>query len=281
MRLTILCEGDTQQAVLKKFLAPFCQGFDRVFIFNSRGAGRLKQEYKKITELELSSDPEAVVFCLIDLFRAPFTVPRYVKEEADPHLAQYTYIKKHMEENINTTLRERFYAFPIVMEIETWLLADEQALNDYLTPPRTRRFQRPHNPETIAHPAEELGGLVRLHRSEDYIKTIHGRRLFERASVERVYNDNCPHFEIMINQLLVLQGHEPDKPTPEFRVPDQELFEQFSELFRKHDELIDRSLMGNESAEVDWEYTEMELQALEARMNELNRQIADSYSEDA
>lgn len=64
-------------------------------------------------------------------------------------------------------------------------------------------------------------------------------------------------------------------------MPDQELFEQFSELFRKHDELIDRSLMGNESAEVDWEYTEMELQALEARMNELNRQIADSYSEDA
>jgi hypothetical protein len=156
MRLVILCEGDTEKAVLRDFLKPFCGGFTRVDVYNARGAGRLKNEFKSLAELELRSDSQAVVFCLIDMLNAPFIFPRRVESDPSPSHAQYIYIKQYMEERIDEALRDRFFAFPVVMEIETWLLADADALNAYLSPPRDHRFERAHHPEDVIYPSHEL-----------------------------------------------------------------------------------------------------------------------------
>lgn len=113
------------------------------------------------------------------------------------------------------------------MELETWLLADIEALNSYF---RTRQISAWAAPESVLKPTNELKRLTERFRDEDYLKTRHSVGLFKLASAERIYQDACPHFEAIINQLLQLQGIEPDRPIPEFTSPDHELFKQLAQL---------------------------------------------------
>jgi hypothetical protein len=226
MRLVILCEGFTEKRVLKAFLEPYCRGFKRVDCIippGQAGASRLKQEFKRLAETELQSDANAVVFCLIDLLQGPFTYPKTVENDAEPHLARAAYVKRFMEESTHSTVRSHFFAFPIVMELETWLLADSEALNKFF---RTSDIAGWHSPEMVARPSDELKSLMNRFRSADYEKTLHGERLFQLTHAKHVYEDNCPHFEVIVNKLLELQGIEQSKPEPRFEIPDAELYEQ-------------------------------------------------------
>ena len=183
MRLTILCEGDTEERVLKDFLQPYCTEFESVQVISSKGASKLKGEFKDIAELTLKSDEEAIVICLIDLYEAPFSYPKRVQESSDPLIAQYNYIKKYMEEKIAEPLQERFYAFPVVMELETWLLADVDNLNTFC---RTQNIKPYPEPETIEHPVKELKDLSRRYRNREYSKVIDGQELFKRIDAKTV-----------------------------------------------------------------------------------------------
>ncbi|HEX3049492.1 MAG TPA: DUF4276 family protein, partial [Aggregatilineaceae bacterium] len=203
MRLVILCEGDTEERVLKDFLAPYCTKFGKnVHVISSKGAGNLKNEFQTIAELELRQDRETFVFCLIDVLNAPFSFPKEVMNSTEPYEARYDYIRRYMQELIGEELRSRFFAFPVLMELETWLLADIEALKDYFSPPPSESLRRPPNPESVINPSEELGHWMWRFRNMKYKKTLHGPKLFKLASAKRVYEDNCPHFIQMINELL-------------------------------------------------------------------------------
>lgn len=234
MRLVILCEGQTEKEVLKSFLAPYCTEFSKVDIVlpGLGGAGRLKNDFRKIAETELELDIEAYVFCLIDVLNSPFTFPKNVAESDDPYKSQYAYIKTYMEGKIEPAFKDRFCCFPVIMEIETWLLADEEALNSYFNPPRKERIARPYNPESVLNPFVELNTYMHHFRKISYQKTAHGKALFERANAVRVYEDNCPHFNKLIDQLLYVQGISPVKPEP-ITIPNQEKYRQLVELQEK------------------------------------------------
>lgn len=273
MRLVILCEGTTEKLVLKEFLQPYTKDFRRVDVYTPGGNAKLVSEFKKLAETELEDDAQAIVFCFIDLLEAPFTFPKRLDEAINPYLARYVYVQRYMREQIRPDLRERCYVFPIVMEIETWLLADGGALNDYLRPPRAQRISPYSNPENTIHPTEELKALIKRFRDEDYIKTLHGKRLFKRAKARNVYEDNCPHFEVIINQLLELQGVEPERPTPVFRIPKQELYLSLVHLQQEYDSIFERAskLALHDFSEAEWQ----RLFEIEIEMTKINQQIMD------
>lgn len=228
MRLVILCEGHTEQAVLRDFLAPYCTEFEKVEVINMSGAARLKTEFKYFAELELHSNPSTFVLCLIDLYNAPFSFPKSFEVAEDPFLEQYAYVQKYMQDQVDQTVRDRFFAFPIVMELETWLLADEEALRYF-----DNSISVWHTPESQLRPSEELKRLMKRVKGYDYDKRLHGKLLFSRASANRVYEDNCPHFEAIINQLLTLQNLPLPKQSTEYSIPNQELFNQLTTLQNK------------------------------------------------
>lgn len=201
MRLIILCEGDTEEKVLEDFFrnSPYCPNFETIkatYPSKVGGSGRLKFEFKKLAETELSIYKDAFVFCLIDLYKAPYDFPQDIQEDPDPYLRQYEFIKQQMENQIAEDLRDHFRCFPVVMEIETWLLADEEALNRYFSPPHSQRINQVHSPETMTgSPVDLLNRWSHHFRDEGYHKIEHGKKLFQLASAERIYKDNCPHFK--------------------------------------------------------------------------------------
>ncbi len=183
--LWILCEGATELAVLKTFLQPYWSvRFAQCEVIRFDGAGDLKNRFKQDAEQPLSDDPACAVLCLLDLHEEPFGVYRRGQMT---HAEGFSELQKQLRGRISPEFHPRFGAFPIVMELETWLLADPQIQEQVL-----KRVY--HCPEDIEHPAEEFG--------RTYKKLIDGKRLFGQASAKRVYEDNCPYFKMMIDWLI-------------------------------------------------------------------------------
>jgi hypothetical protein len=277
MRLVILCEGDTEKKVLEDFLKPYCQKLTWGGILNSRGSGNLKNEFKELAERELKADAETVVFCLIDLLESPFSFPKNVQDDPDPYLAQYGYIRRLMQEQVSETLRDRFYVFPIVMELETWLLADYEALKSYFGPEHVKPWPAP---ETVLKPADELGRLMWVVRKTKYRKPLHGQAIFRKADAERVYRDACPHFVLMIDELLRLQGLKTDQP-PETFIPDEELYQKLAALNYQYDDLWQTfeeksdAMSDEECARLD-----SQMKSVEEEMESVNDEIVRLYRQE-
>ncbi|MFZ4814881.1 MAG: DUF4276 family protein [Phototrophicaceae bacterium] len=187
--LFILCEGETESEVVKQFLYPYwSQHFDRTDLRQYSGAGELKTHFKKESEDYLRQNPEGGVLCLLDLYEEPFRVYDKAKHS---HAEGFQQLKALLEAQIDQKLRHRFGAFPVVMEIETWLLADPKIQNDVLK-------NEWRSPETVEHPAQVING----HYRKGLGKLTNNRQLFPQASAKRVYDDNCPHFKLMIDWLV-------------------------------------------------------------------------------
>lgn len=276
MRLVILCEGDTEEHVLKEFLAPYCGKFDRVTLTNMRGAGRLKNNFKDAAEIELQSNPDAYVVCLIDVYEAPFSYPGDVAQAADPTPVKFAYIKKYMEDQIADEMRHRFFAFPVVMEIETWLLADPAPLNNYLQPNKPVHY---HTPETILHPVAELKDLFWREKKKEYSKVIDGQRLFKEADAQKVYADNCPHFEQLINQLRRLQGETVDNTPATERgiIPNEELYQRLDTLEEKRNQITQELDTIHSVSDPRFDELAGRENALEAEINAITRKIKDYH----
>jgi hypothetical protein len=267
-KVTILCEGHTEQKVLREFLAPYCTNL-QVSVQHTGGNAKLKADYKDFAERLLKQDTSGYVICLIDVYQAPFLYPKSLATSEDAVHAQYVYIKELMESSIDEKVRNRFFAFPVVMELETWILADSVGLGRHLV----TSIAAYASPENIVHPVDKLKDLYRQHLRKDYTKNvIEIQRLFKSLSSERVYQDNCPHFEELINQLYVLQNLTP----PKSKLPTVSVNASLkSELEQVHEEQneIWRII---EEAKGDW-LPEEEKRLLELEQVELSltAQIAD------
>lgn len=215
MKLVILCEGPTEKAVLKDFLQPFCLHFQSVRVRNFYGNAKLIKHFKEIAELDyLAVDESTIVFCLIDIYQAPLAFPQTVDAMANPLDAQYAFIKDYFEKQIDSQYGQRFFAFPVVMEVETWLLADSEGLNAYFKPNKQQRIKAYPKPEAIEHPKQATKDLWKRFRVTDYNEHSDGAKIFKQISAERVYQDTCPHFEMLVNKLYELQGLPSPKISP-------------------------------------------------------------------
>jgi hypothetical protein len=259
MRLVIFCEGDTEEKVLKKgfgFWDEYLMGFSPVKIINFRGSGNFKADFIYQAPLELD-DPETIVFGLIDLFHSPFKqYPPALENAVDPYKAEAYFIKRHFEDQITPELRDRCFVFPVVMEIETWLLADTEVMKVLGRTAHT-------SPEDVEKPVEFLKPLWKNRYQAEYTKPNSSVDLFKKASAGRVYADNCPHFNAIINKLLELQGQPAEKPVPSFEIPNQEFFEtlldKIRELEAQLDQLLDEktlSTLSKEDQEARWREAE-------------------------
>ncbi|MDX1992416.1 MAG: DUF4276 family protein [bacterium] len=176
--LFIICEGHTEANTLKAFLRPYwSKRFDDCQILRRDGNQDVITKLREDVEIALNGYPENAVLCLIDLYEEPFGVYKreMTREEG------FRKVKERLEALVAPQFHTRFGAFPVVMEVETWLLVDL----DY------------SSPEEVERPAKELKKL-----KPNYNKGIDGSRLFRSASAQRVYDDNCPHFKLMIDWLV-------------------------------------------------------------------------------
>lgn len=190
--LLILCEGDLEKQVLESFLRPYWrQRFSRAEIQQYSGAGDLKRNFKADAETWLRFEPDAAVLCLVDLYEEPFGLYQSGTMSVNEG---YRVLHEHLYKTIRERFHPRFGGFPVVMEPETWLLA-APAVQRYLD------LGEIGAPEQIKHPAGYLENIYETRRQK-YGKIQSGVDLFSRASAEQVYQDNCPHFNVIADWLI-------------------------------------------------------------------------------
>lgn len=220
--LRILCEGETEQAVLKEFLRPFWQErFQHVQVESYLGNGTFKTNFSVDVLDTLTQDMDASVLCLIDLYKEPFNIYKpgqmSIKEG-------FTKVQEYMLSRIPKRYHVRVGVFPVVMELETWLLGDENIQSSL-------EINIPQ-PETHTS-AYQVIAQARRKQRKSYSKKIDGINFFRRASAKRVYDDNCPHFCIIADWLST-------QPTVEQSLSDMQLTEKQQQWEDKQQALSER-----------------------------------------
>jgi hypothetical protein len=204
MRLLILCEGETELCLLDEanFLNPYLQHFGKPKVKKIRG--RSLKAYAEAAEGHLRLYPDSFVFALLDLYEAPIEYPEKTIKSPNPTDEKFKFLQKAMLDEISPRFRDHYYPFPVVQEIETWILADIQAMRKYLH----TEVDVIHHPEEIGLPAaEKWNSLMLRYLGKRYVKG-HRRenvKLFTSMDARRVYADHCPHFVLLIDQLVDLQ----------------------------------------------------------------------------
>jgi hypothetical protein len=272
-RLLILCEGQTEEVVFKDFFNPLCPQLS-IKVWSAYGAGKLMSIYVKQAESALAEDAALVVFCFIDLKQVPFTFPKNVESNANPIAARFQYLQQQMKAKINEDVRPRFFAFPVVMELETWILADAEGLSHYLR----EKFPVVTTPETIENPVDYLKPIIKRARGEAYGKEIGQiKTIFKHISAQRVYDDNCPHFELIINQLYELQAIEPPKQSrispPQFPLVDPSLLKQLTVLDDEKEVIWQQALKAGDFTAVQI----ARIAEIEAEISQIWQDIASHY----
>lgn len=188
--LLILCEGDIEKRVLEPFLKPFWSvRFNTVEVQKYSGNGELKTNFKGDAERQLTQEPDSSVLCLVDLYEEPFGL---YQPQSMSQFEGFTVVRDFMYRQIKSRFYNHFGAFPVVMEIETWLLADPKVQNQL--------GESIPYPEEVRHPGGRLEQIYRS-RNSTYRKILDGIKLFGMASATRVYEDTCPHFNQLADWL--------------------------------------------------------------------------------
>lgn len=283
-KLIIIGEGKTEYKVLKPFLAPYCTNFAKIEMLGRpdepRGSGRILTNISDIVKLALL-DESAVVFCLIDLHNAPFEYPKSVWHDPDTIQSRFDYIQNYFYIRIDKTLHDRFFPWVVVYEIETWLLADIEALRSYFG---TKQIQPYPTPESIENPTDEIHKLMERYRDKGYKKNKaeYAKSLFDKASAERVYDDNCPYFVGLIDALQTVQGIPivVSQPIAYHRYPPKliELLKKLQQVEQEINDLWNEIEKNSELSELGT--YEPELKELEAEAKRLHNLISDFYKSD-
>jgi len=212
LTLNILVEGPTEAAVVKDFLSPYWQArFTKCVVANYDGSGNLKMKYVKDTK-RLLAQPDQAVLILLDVKNDPFGV----SETASSHVEAYQKLQNILYSGLGLAPSNRLGVFPVVREIETWLLADPAIMN-----------------RTISHPENEGNPANLIPR---YKKGERAKPFFHRASAEVVYADNCPHFIKMADWLWGKES--PKEELEDVFTPEQR--NQLDTLMMQHAALAER-----------------------------------------
>ncbi|MFZ4828493.1 MAG: DUF4276 family protein [Phototrophicaceae bacterium] len=257
--LYILCEGHSEESVLPTFLQPYwsVRFGDCEVARRYDGKDDLKQNFKEDAH-EYLLEPDVFILCLLDLYEAP-------KEWYNPNQHNretgFELVQQRLYDQIDPIYHRRFGGFAVVMELETWLLADSKLQQEV--------FHREYpQPETIHHPAAELKKVY-----SGYSKLLNASTLFGKASAKRVYDDNCPHFRKLVEWLITdPTEYERMRVKNDHRQRNQKITEQVNALQAKADEAYKRSKVYLEQGLLD-EAIEWEEQG-----KEYDRQINELYS---
>lgn len=197
--IVIICEGSSDEAILKvlfqkeKALAHITPWFQPL-----GGETRFKRKEIRSRVCNSFKKPGVLaVFALIDLKGASVDYPTDITSYIDKARFVKDYLKGFLS---GLSESDKFYPHVAVHDIETWILADRDAVAKYFRSstipyqadcPEAIDFNRP--PSYILGDLFKSNGLV-------YIKTVRGPELFKTVNFN-IINDRCPHLRDFIDDL--------------------------------------------------------------------------------
>ncbi|MEW6202997.1 MAG: DUF4276 family protein [bacterium] len=212
MKIVILCEGQSEEQVLKPLIKPFMdkvasQG-QKVGLKPHRiPAGNFfKQTEKHVYDSLTKYDNVLAVFSIYDLYNFPCADSM----EKMGYRERVISLKNYLKNKVNENYREKFFPHFAVHETEAWLYAYPECTKGMLgktlpsdTPPEQINFGE------NTHPSKRLEEFFRTNNptKKRYLKTTHGPKLFEKIikdeKVDQIRKE-CEHFNQLVQDLLRL-----------------------------------------------------------------------------
>lgn len=255
--LFILVEGETEFAIVKRFLQPYWeQRFKRCEVINYKGSGNLKAKYVERVR-KILSQPDQAALVLIDIKNDPYDI----QNKAVSLIDAYQRIRHIMYAGLGLEEHDRLGIFPVVVEVETWLLADPTIQQEYLK-------------KEITHPEHEPNPELEIKRLAKYYKKgLSAKKYFDKASALDVYNDNCPHFVYLANWLSGKPFVKPEVE-PDIASEIEEIKERAQVLQMRYEELnqkIEANLKRGQTAAAGLQKAEQEY--IKQQINKLARDL--------
>lgn len=194
-KIVLYCEGHTEEDVLKPLLNQYLKELREVQcaleIDNLKGVGQIKREIGDATRRDLTQSGVIAVFALVDLYGSGFDTVAKVKAE--------------LRRRVPPEYRDRFHPHLAVHEIEAWIFAVPQVLNEWLGT-TIKPFPNPETINTQNPPAKLLEELTRRHKqSRVPTKRSMAQRLFAKISSQEAYVNEiyskCKHFKAFVDDL--------------------------------------------------------------------------------
>jgi hypothetical protein len=199
MKLVIVCEDSSIEAALRSFFEPIWQVSRQIVVETTKGNGGFLKAMRAQAK-RYQAEPQAFVLGLIDVRQAEGVIqfPAKITESSNPTKAKYEHMLAHYESHLPY---ERCRVLPVVMELETWFIADHEGLNAYFGRPIAGPITAP---EAKEQPTEIIKGYFSKQR-KSYLKGVHSAAILKKISAQRVYDDHCPHFRPIVDQLRAWQ----------------------------------------------------------------------------
>jgi len=211
-RLYIVVEGQTEEAFVKKVLAPYLLLKSQQLlcvtpmpIHRGRGArgGMVSYEPLKKDVLRLLKDVDApIVSTLIDFFRCPDTPGKEVWSKATNHHQEVEWREQEMKRDIGN---RHFIPYIQLHEFEALLFSSGVAFRELFAPEESEKLceivDEYSNPEEINTTPEGAPSKRILAIVEDYKKVVHGGLIAKRIGIE-VIMARCPRFRAWVESLV-------------------------------------------------------------------------------
>lgn len=139
-----------------------------------------------------------VVFCVVDYHHYP--LPETARNL--PLEQRLEAIKSDVLEQIDHSRRSALRCHTIVHEVETWILADEQAIAQRLKIKNIPTWQQPENVNDMKPPSKVLQELFRTRSllKKRYNKYKDGVDMLKKVDWQKVYT-KCPTFKQLVDDL--------------------------------------------------------------------------------
>jgi hypothetical protein len=193
----VLCEGDTEELVVRYFVARQWQadnlgsvGLKRINLYgNLENVGKSANRY-------LDEQDVLAVFTLVDLQG----MTRVVHSPGDKLEAKVERVREWLRAQVNHARADRFFPHICVHQTEAWILAEGYALaarlkGSGIAPDSNAELKDFQNP-----PSNRLNELFLRFKSRRYGKITDGEPLFAAMQFQPVYN-SCPHFRAFYDDL--------------------------------------------------------------------------------
>ena len=220
IRVIVICEGQTERDFCRTILAPFYREKSDILIqaplIKKTKGGIVKWDVLKKQILQhLKHEPDAYVTTFIDyygLYGCQF--PYRDEAEAQPNkYNRLSILEKGMKEEVEDTLRYRFFPYIQLHEFEALLFNEKDIF--YINIPKEdivnkeeldSTFNEYKNPEMIndireSSPSHRLARII-----SGYDKIVHGCILAEAIGLDKM-REKSPHFHewlSKIEQLITL-----------------------------------------------------------------------------
>jgi hypothetical protein len=196
-RIVILCEGDTEEIVVRHFLRRqwSIEGLDRVGLHADNLQGGLSRVGTKAS-LFLDEDDVLGVFTLIDLYGC--TQVKHGAEDEIP--TKVTRVQEWLRSSVKNARADGFHPFVSVHEVEALILAEGAALAARLSAPHVAPDPNAETKNFLRPPSKRLDELFRAHKKRGYHKILDGTPLFQKMHFDPVYQ-TCPYFRRFFENL--------------------------------------------------------------------------------